>query len=147
VSEVGLIESRLKRATTSRRPDGIRLDCLADSRTEGRQASRRVFREGLKNESQGFVDQSVTARVKEETAQSVRASDVGALNNLGNFVVTERKRRNGGKPVGYSGRAALTRELCDRSSYSCVNRRRYNNRFKGIALWTRCFPGEETTCK
>jgi hypothetical protein len=101
VSEVGLIESRPKREATSRRQDGIRQDCRADSRTGVRQASSRIFSEGLKSECQDIVEQPVTSHAKEETAHSLRARDVGEPTNLGNFVRTERKRRNGGKPEGY----------------------------------------------
>jgi hypothetical protein len=30
-------------------------------------------------------------------------------------------------------------------SNSCVNRRQYNTHCWGTILWTRCFPGDETT--
>jgi hypothetical protein len=70
----------------------------------------RVFREDSKDECQYMWGEPATAQAKEETAHSLRARDVGAPVILGSFARTDRKRRNGGNPVGYTERAAVGRE-------------------------------------
>jgi hypothetical protein len=68
----------------------------------------------LKNEFQNIVKEPATAQMKEETAHSSRARDVGASATLRSFACTEKKKkkRNGGMPVGHSGQIALRREQC-----------------------------------
>jgi hypothetical protein len=59
------------------------------------------------------VEELATAQAKEPAPHSCRARDVGAPATLGSFACNDRKRRNGGTAVGYSGRATLRREQCD----------------------------------
>jgi hypothetical protein len=40
----------------------------------------------------------------------------------------------------------MTSERHSSNSNSCVNRKQYNSRCKGTALWTRCFPNNDRTC-
>jgi hypothetical protein len=60
--------------------------------------SSRVFCQVLENECQDLVEGPATAEVKEETAHSLRAGDVGAPATPRCVVPTDQKRRNGGTP-------------------------------------------------
>jgi hypothetical protein len=75
---------------------------------------------------QVIVEGPATAQAKEETTHTWSARDVGAPVTLGSFACTDRKRMNGGTPVGYSGRAALRREQCDITEEKVSTRLRHS---------------------
>jgi hypothetical protein len=58
----------------------------------GHQATIRVFHQTLKNKLQDIVEEPATIQVKEETAHSLRASDVGALVTVGSSARTDQKK-------------------------------------------------------
>jgi hypothetical protein len=84
-----------------------------DHSAGGCQASSQFFCEDTGNEYYDIAEEPATTQVKEETTRSLRARDVQAPATLRTFTHTERKRRNGSRPVGYSGQAALKRKQCN----------------------------------
>jgi hypothetical protein len=109
---------RLKRAITIRKQESCYRGRQTGSRAGDHRENSQVFRLDSKNECQGTVEEPATSQTKEETTHSFRARYIGAPTTLGNFALTDRKRRNGGTPVDYSGRIALRREQSGMSAVS-----------------------------
>jgi hypothetical protein len=84
-----------KPADTSEERDNIQQDLPEDNKIEDRKVNGRVFDWDAGSEWLDIVEGSPPSKTKEETSKAQSS-----------------KKRNGGTPVGYSGRVALRREPC-----------------------------------
>jgi hypothetical protein len=84
---------KLKRVTTSDGEEDIRQNLQEDRRTSGCKANSRDYHYAPKYECQDIVEGSAPSDTKEETANNVRAGDVGTPSLLGSFALTYLKSR------------------------------------------------------
>jgi hypothetical protein len=73
------------------------------------------------------MEEPATTQAKEEATSSLRVREIGASTTLGTSARTDRKGRNCGRPILYSGRAALKKEQRDIiTEERAVRKSRYN---------------------